>query len=713
VVVKLEFVGREEGETGHGSRGRRARRRKVGSEQGVLADLYVKGRGLVGVRFEDVMPPGSQGLAVSQLGVERLGEPVGFRVEPVGRTYGPGSVLYFYAAQAASSTAFSEEVAYELVRTTQGVGLGVVDGKPLGAVAGTLSQGRSEFEVNRIYNAGLVNARDVWEWDALIGGMTRTEGFTLAGTAPGGGEVAVDLEGGSDSGKGQDHHVRVQVNGTYVGEATFGGMQPYRLELPVGEGVLKEGANTLSVVDVGDTGVYSLIDLDKFSVSYRQVSALRGGVFEGIWGSSGAVEVVGAGSAPVVLDVTGVGGDGAGALVEWVTGVRLVTGGVVRFEAEAGHRYAVVSGEGLLGARVVVPEQTRLRDKTNRADYVVIGPASYQGAVEPLLQRRASQGLAVKWVPFEQVVTEFGHGEPSGEAIREFIAWAYQEWSGASLKYVLLVGDSSFDPRNFRGTSWPVPLPALWTLTSYMWTASDPLLGAVNGEDAVPDVAVGRLPARSVEEAQALVEKVLDFESGGESLGGAAVVVADNPDDAGDFEADAVDIAQSYLQDRSVQVLSLRQLGAARTRSALLGALDGGLGLLSYVGHGGTAVWADERILGASDVGSLQAQSQQPLMVAMNCLSGYFVAPNTESLSEAFLKAQGRGVIGAFSPTGLSLDGPAHQYHRFLMQELTNGQHARLGDAVLAAQKDYALSGAFPELLSIYALLGDPALQIQ
>ena len=46
------------------------------------------------------------------------------------------------------------------------------------------------------------------------------------------------------------------------------------------------------------------------------------------------------------------------------------------------------------------------------------------------------------------------------------------------------------------------------------------------------------------------------------------------------------------------------------------------------------------------------------------------------------------------------------------MQEITSRQHLRLGDALLAAQKTYALSGAMPELLSIYHLFGDPALEI-
>ena len=33
-------------------------------------------------------------------------------------------------------------------------------------------------------------------------------------------------------------------------------------------------------------------------------------------------------------------------------------------------------------------------------------------------------------------------------------------------------------------------------------------------------------------------------------------------------------------------------------------------------------------------------------MLTMNCLNGYFVAPAYDSLSEAFLKAEGRGTIG-------------------------------------------------------------------
>ena len=80
-----------------------------------------------------------------------------------------------------------------------------------------------------------------------------------------------------------------------------------------------------------------------------------------------------------------------------------------------------------------------------------------------------------------------------------------------------------------RGWTRGAPLPALWAKTSYLVTSSDPTLGAVNGEDGLPDLAIGRLPATTVEEAEALVQKVLEWEDTAQSLGGKAILVADNP----------------------------------------------------------------------------------------------------------------------------------------------------------------------------------------
>jgi hypothetical protein len=278
---------------------------------------------------------------------------------------------------------------------------------------------------------------------------------------------------------------------------------------------------------------------------------------------------------------------------------------------------------------------------------------------------------------------------------------------------VLLLGDASLDPRGFDARSLPAPLPALWSRTSYIWTASDPALAAVNGEDSLPDLAIGRLPANTLDQARSLVVKLLDWEDASRGLAGRAALVADNPDSAGDFEANARDIAASFLASRNPELVFLGQLGTEATRARVLETMDQGLSLLSYVGHGGHATWASEAFLRTRDLAALRAQAEQPLLVTMNCWNGYFIGATYESMAEAFVKAEGRGAIAAFSPSGLSLDTPAHLFHRALMAEVVSARHARLGDAVLAAQRTYADSGQFPELLGIYHLFGDPAMKIE
>src|SRR5262249_44438934 len=180
----------------------------------------------------------------------------------------------------------------------------------------------------------------------------------------------------------------------------------------------------------------------------------------------------------------------------------------------------------------------------------------------------------------------------------------------------------------------------------------------------------------------------------------------------GTFEQDADAIASELFTGRGVRKIYYSQQGAG-TRAQIEQAFDGGASFVSYVGHGATAVWASENIFNTGDVKNLVPQSRQPFLMTMNCLNGFFQFPPMNSLSEELLKAEGKGVVAAFSPSGLSVDDAAHAYHVALLREILSGRHTRLGDAVVAAQEDYAQTGAFPEVLSIYHLLGDPALKIR
>jgi hypothetical protein len=208
------------------------------------------------------------------------------------------------------------------------------------------------------------------------------------------------------------------------------------------------------------------------------------------------------------------------------------------------------------------------------------------------------------------------------------------------------------------------------------------------------------------------IAKILAYEAASSFRSGPVVLVADDPDAGGDFEAAAEEIA-ALAAARDPRRLYLRELGVEAARAAIRESFGADPALVSYMGHGGIHLWAQENLLDTARVGDLPSRERWPLVVTLNCLNGYFHFPYFDSLGETLVKADGRGAIASISPSGLSLHEPAHVFHQALVSELLSGNYERLGDAVAAAQAAYADSGAFPELLRIYVLVGDPALRLR
>ena len=733
--LRVEFTGRERDEVaGGGSRGRKERSRKTPAE-GVVARLGVEAPGLYGVSFEEVFGTGGRGVSASDLSLEHQGEAVAFHVEPpperrpepsasLGgvslrrrpsnvypgeRRFGPGGMLYFVSA-GAQLNPYGKRAVYELSVKGGGVQMSVKSAASSGDALVPYYWQRVEQEVDSIYQGSLLTSPQRWFWDYATSGQTKSYTFPVSALAESSepSPLSVWLQGASDFPADPDHHVRVRVNGYEVGEASWDGKHPKRIEAEVPPGVLHEGENTLALENVGDTGASStLVLLDRYALSHPRRLVASGGTLAGRFGpwGTGTAVVQGLGSAAFVLDTT----EPAGTWLK-VNGALSATAGL-SFLAEPDHSYLAVSPEALLRPEVTRARPSALREATNRADYLVLGPRAFLEAAQPLLDHRRAQGLETLGVPIEEVYDVFGFGEPRPEAVRDFLSHAYHHWA-RSPRYVLLLGDASYDFKDAKHTGVKNHVPPFLIEDSYMWTVSDPAYASVNGDDVLPDLALGRLSAQSVEQARALVDKVLAWENAGFDLAGRAVLVADNPDGAGDFEGDAESLAQSFLAGRDTQRIYLSQLGGA-TRDSIYEAFDKGSSLMSYMGHGAIALWASENVFNFSDVANLAPQAQQPFLMTINCLNGYFHYPFLNSLAEELVKAEGKGAIGAFAPSSLSVNWAARLYHEALLAEIASGRHERLGDALLAAQSAYADSGARPELLRVYHLLADPALRIR
>ena len=714
LLVRVSFRGREPSERilADGVRGRRYARKRSHDQRTVVARLGTTERGLHSVRYEDVMR-GRRGVRAKTLRLSRQGETVAFHLEPHGNRFKPATTLYFLS-EGASINQYGREAVYELEvghSGDAGESMPEISAAPSGEPTRVYWH-RAEWEENRYYQAALLEAPDLWLWDLLFAPVVKSYPFevsALALSAPSeASHLSVWLQGVSDFRANPDHHVRVSVNGSLVAEVSWDGKQANKIDVDLLPGLLQEGDNVLELENVGDTeAAYSMVMLDRYALEYPRVALTGDGRLRGRFRESGAAELSGLVAGTHVLDVSD-------AQPRWLVDTEVGTDGLLRFRAESGRSYLAVSPEAIYHPAVTKPRASRLKNTRNRADYLVIGPEAFLRAAIPLLELRQSEGLKVKAVSIDEVYSEFGFGEPTPEAVKDFLSYAYHHWRQPSPRYVLLLGDATFDFKDHLQTGVTNQVPPRMVKTSYLWTASDPSYAAVNGEDILPDFSIGRLPAATVEQVQAMVEKIVAYETGEAGLDRSAVVlVADNPDRAGNFEADADALAATVLASKNPQKIYLSRLGTTATRNAIVQRFDEGASLMSYLGHGGIHLWAAENFFNRRDVASLGLQSQQPLLLTMNCLNGYFHFPYFNSLAEELVKAKEKGAIAAFSPSGLSLNGPAHRYHQALLQELFSGRYQRLGDAVLAAQAAYADSGVFPELLSIYHLLGDPALRLK
>jgi hypothetical protein len=375
---------------------------------------------------------------------------------------------------------------------------------------------------------------------------------------------------------------------------------------------------------------------------------------------------------------------------------------------------------------------------------VYIAPAALHLALAPLVARRQAQGHGVALVDVQMIYDAWSYGQVAPEAIRAFLRYAAATWHRAPAT-VVLVGDGTSDPLNYtkHGETMFIP-PYLAMVDPWMGeTACETCYAQLDGDDpladALPDLALGRLPAKSAAELQALVAKIIGYETagGGMDWRSRAVFVADNyrdanshPDPAGDFAAFAdasaaslptgVEARRLYYDpspDRPPQ--SWREPDAAQAYQRTLGLLSAGAGLAMYVGHSHQWQWAvtdstrePSYLLGLYDADDLTNAGRPFVLLEMTCLTAAFHTPaySGTTIDERLLLAPG-GAVAVWGPTGLGVahghDALQHGFQTSLWS--APPMTARLGALTAAGYLELFTAGdCCQDTLRTFALLGDP-----
>jgi cysteine-rich repeat protein len=328
-------------------------------------------------------------------------------------------------------------------------------------------------------------------------------------------------------------------------------------------------------------------------------------------------------------------------------------------------------------------------------DLLILSHSSFLSALAPLVAKRAQDGWKVQLVDLQDVYDEFGAGDKTIVAIRDFVQWTSAHWR-VPPRFVLLVGDATFDPRNFLGKGDFDFAPTKLIDTAAMETSSDDWF--VDADlDGVPELAIGRMPVRTQDQATTVVQKTLAYR-GASDLSQGGLFVSDQNGVGLDFEAAS---AMSAAEVSGIMpTSSFLRSDPASTSAALLAKLNAGPFLVSYFGHGSVEVWDG---LFSSDQAATLTNAASSIYVAMNCLNGFFQDLYTTSLAEALLEAPKGGAVAVWASSTLADFTPQPAYSQAFLMRLTR---TSLGEAAVAAKQ--AITDL--DMRRTWMIFGDPTL---
>ncbi len=546
-------------------------------------------------------------------------------------------------------------------------------------------------------------------WEFMFGGggvrsyPFRAEAASGAGTA----SVTLRMQGGSDTAAKPDHRAIVRVNGQQLGEMTWDGLEPAVATFSFDASLLAAGDNRLEIEPYAASGApYSVVYIDSFDVAYPSQYRATGNQLECSSGDNAEILISGFTRGDVmVFDVT----DPLHPVIVAAEARPQADGsfGVALRAPAPDTRFFALTPDALLSAELAPGARTTLRDRGNSAEYVVVTTRELMPAAQALADYRGMRSLVVD---IQDVYDEFGYGVPTPHALKAFLAYAWSSWSSPP-RFVVLAGHGTWDYKDVYGLGGNL-IPPMMVATPDGLAPSDVWFADVDAAGLAPEIAIGRLPASTPAELEALVAKIQLREArAAGSWQHPLVALADNPDKVGAFPADSDRIVSAAGPALQPERIYMSDLTVEAARERLLAALHEGAGMVSYVGHAGYDVLADERLLTSQDVAALDNPDDPTLLTAMTCVAGDFALPFADSLAEELvLKPQG-GAAAAWAPTWMS----ENDHAVFLAERYYGrvfGGTQTMGEAVTAAMQDYQQTWRPQYMLHIYTLLGDPATRL-
>lgn len=378
------------------------------------------------------------------------------------------------------------------------------------------------------------------------------------------------------------------------------------------------------------------------------------------------------------------------------------------------------------------------------ADMIIVSHPDFLDQAQRLAQLHYDQdGYSVIIVTPQEIYNEFSSGVQDISAIRDFIRMIYERGnSQAKLRYVLMFGDGSYDPKlriagntNFIPTfqTWESLQPTGSYATDDFFVLMDEDEG--QGANGTPDIGIGRFPVQTPTQAKNAVDKVENYTTNGLSVPGApganqvpalgdwrniVTFIADDQD--GNLHLNqAEDLVSYHLnlnRDYNIDKIYLDAYSQVSTpggqrypevNASINDRVNKGALIINYTGHGGETGLAQERVLEIQDIGTWNNKYNMPVFVTATCEFSRFDDPERVSAGElTFLSTQG-GAIALFTTTRLSFASSNFALNLNFYDKVfdkIDGKFPKMGDVIRLSK-----TPSNPNIRN-FILLGDPALRL-
>ncbi len=263
---------------------------------------------------------------------------------------------------------------------------------------------------------------------------------------------------------------------------------------------------------------------------------------------------------------------------------------------------------------------------SDEGEMLIITPVEYLPTLQPMIDWKTEKGTKITVATLQQT-----GADPI--SIKNFISAFYN--ANPNLVYVQLVGDHEQLPTYSYGIT-----------DAGENLYSDSFYGQLAGTDLFPELMIGRFSG-SVEDVAAMVEKGIEYETmpaAGDWMIKAAGIGSNEGGGFGDDgESDwqhlrnignkLTTFGYDHIYEFYDGSQGLNDGNGSPSASSISSALNSGVGIVNYTGHGGTDVMSTGNYA-SSDVNSLTNQGYYPFVISVACNNGTFAGG--ESLCEAF-----------------------------------------------------------------------------